>query len=216
MALGGLSCSAGGGSDADRPPQATAASTPTPSAPVAVSRLPGAPRIEVRDGFRAEVYARGVQTPTAMAFGPDGRLYVTQEDGKIVSVGRGARRARLLASGFPTPLGLAWRNRTLYVSAQGRVEQAANRRREGDSQADDPGEPPLRTASTGHDRLRAGRSALSRERIDLRRVYRAGRTERRRALIPVRMAPISASSRPASEIPSDSRSSRGPAVSTSR
>jgi glucose/arabinose dehydrogenase len=77
----------------------------------------------VRDGFRAEVYARGVQTPTAMAFGPDGRLYVTQEDGKIVSVGRGARRARLLASGFPTPLGLAWRNRTLYVSAQGRVEQ---------------------------------------------------------------------------------------------
>ena len=93
---------------------------------------------------------------------------------------------------------------------------AASRRRDGDSQADDPGEPPLRTASTGHDRLRAGRSALSRERIDLRRVYRAGRAERRRALIPVRTAPISASSRPASEIPSDSRSSRGPAVSTSR
>ena len=77
----------------------------------------------MRDGFRAEVYARGVQAPTAMAFGPDGRLYVTQEGGKIVSVGRGARRARLLASGFPTPLGLAWRDRTLYVSAQGRVER---------------------------------------------------------------------------------------------
>jgi glucose/arabinose dehydrogenase len=77
----------------------------------------------VRDGFRAEVYARGVQAPTAMAFGPDGRLYVTQENGKIVSVGPGARRARLLASGFPTPLGLAWRDRTLYVSAQGHVER---------------------------------------------------------------------------------------------
>ncbi len=123
MALGGLSCSAGDGSEADRPTQATAASTQTPSAPVSISPLPGAPRIEVRDGFRAEVYARGVQAPTAIAFGPDGRLYVTQENGKIVSVGRGARRARLLATGFPTPLGLAWRDRTLYVSAQGRVER---------------------------------------------------------------------------------------------
>jgi len=72
-------------------------------------------------GFRAEIYARGLKAPTAIAFGPDGRLYVTQEDGKVVSVRRGARRARLLARGFPTPLGLTWRRQTLYVSAQGRV-----------------------------------------------------------------------------------------------
>ncbi|MGI8606060.1 MAG: PQQ-dependent sugar dehydrogenase [Gaiellaceae bacterium] len=74
-------------------------------------------------GFRAEVYARGLEAPTALAFGPDGRLYVAQENGEVVSVGRGARRARLLAGGFPTPLGLTWRHRTLYVSAQGRVER---------------------------------------------------------------------------------------------
>ena len=58
-----------------------------------------------------------------MAFGPGGRLYVTQENGRIVSVRPGARRARLLAGGFPTPLGLTWRGRTLYVSAQGRVDR---------------------------------------------------------------------------------------------
>jgi glucose/arabinose dehydrogenase len=111
-----------GGSAQDSQPQATAVSTQSAPA-VALPRLPGAPRVQVHDGFRAEVYARGVQAPTAMAFGPDGRLYVTQEDGKIVSLGRGARRARLLASDFPTPLGLTWRNRTLYVSAQGRIER---------------------------------------------------------------------------------------------
>jgi glucose/arabinose dehydrogenase len=41
----------------------------------------------------------------------------------VVAVRPLSRRPRVLARGFPTPLGLAWRGRTLFVSAQGRVER---------------------------------------------------------------------------------------------
>ena len=50
--------------------------------------------IDVAPGFRVELYARGLRRPTALAFGPDGRLYVAQETGEIVALARaGARRA---------------------------------------------------------------------------------------------------------------------------
>lgn len=78
-----------------------------------------APAIDVRDGWRAEIYATGLERPTAMAWGPDGLLYVTQESGEVVAVGRGSTRPRVAASGFRTPLGLAWIGRTAFVSAQG-------------------------------------------------------------------------------------------------
>ena len=70
-----------------------------------------------------EPYARGLRRPTAMAFGPDGRLYVAQETGEIVVVRRGSRRPPVLARGFSTPLGLAWSGRRLYVSSQGRLDR---------------------------------------------------------------------------------------------
>ena len=73
-------------------------------------------------GFRAEVYASGLTRPTAMAYGPDGRLYVTEEIGRVVTARPLSRRPRVFAGGFDTPLGLAWSGRTLYVSAQGRME----------------------------------------------------------------------------------------------
>ncbi len=69
------------------------------------------------------MYARGLTRPTAMAFGPNGRLHVTEETGSVVAVRPRSRRPRVVASGFPTPLGLAWRGRTLFVSAQGRLER---------------------------------------------------------------------------------------------
>jgi len=37
--------------------------------------------LSVPPGFRAELYAQGLSSPTALAFGPDGRLYVTQLNG---------------------------------------------------------------------------------------------------------------------------------------
>jgi glucose/arabinose dehydrogenase len=87
------------------------------------SRLSPAPELRVERAFRAEIYARGLVRPTALAWGPDGRLYVAQEAGSIVSVSAGALRPTGFASGFSeSTLGLAWNGRTLYVSTEGRLE----------------------------------------------------------------------------------------------
>jgi glucose/arabinose dehydrogenase len=88
------------------------------SAPAATSLRP-APGIDVPPGFRVEVFATGLTRPTALAWGPDGLLYATQERGEVVAVGRGSARPRVVARGFRTPLGLAWSGSTLFVSAQG-------------------------------------------------------------------------------------------------
>jgi glucose/arabinose dehydrogenase len=72
--------------------------------------------VRVPAGFRVEVYARGLERPTALAWGPGGKLYATQEGGAVVRV----KPRKLIARGFATPLGLAWAgDGTLFVSAQG-------------------------------------------------------------------------------------------------
>lgn len=81
-------------------------------------------------GFRIETYASGLDRPTAMAWGPDGRLYVTQETGSLVVAGRGSRTPRTVATGLRTPLGLAWHGKTLFISQQGRLERFVLRGRE--------------------------------------------------------------------------------------
>ncbi len=86
-------------------------------------RLPGAPELRLAPGFRAELYARGLYRPTAMAYGPDGRLYLSEEGGRIVVAGRGSAAPKTLAGGFETPLGLAWVGRNLFVSSQGRLSR---------------------------------------------------------------------------------------------
>jgi glucose/arabinose dehydrogenase len=80
-------------------------------------------RIDVPPGFRVETFAVGLEHPTAMAWGPDGRLYVTQEQGTLVAVRRGSRRPVVAARRLRTPLGLVWQGRTVFVSEQGRVER---------------------------------------------------------------------------------------------
>jgi glucose/arabinose dehydrogenase len=79
--------------------------------------------IHVPPGFRVETFARGLSQPTAMAFGPDGRIYVTESTGKLVAIRRGTRKPAVLVRGLRTPLGLAWRGSTLFVSEQGRLER---------------------------------------------------------------------------------------------
>ncbi len=79
--------------------------------------------ITVPPGFRAGIFASGLRQPTAMAYGPDGRIYVTQNGGTLVAIRRGARRPRVLVRGLRVPLGLAWRRHELFVSEQGRLER---------------------------------------------------------------------------------------------
>jgi glucose/arabinose dehydrogenase len=79
--------------------------------------------IQVPAGFRVQTFARGLSQPTAMAYGPDGRIYVTESTGKVVAIKRGTRRPAVLVRGLRTPLGLVWRGRTLFVSEQGRLER---------------------------------------------------------------------------------------------
>lgn len=78
--------------------------------------------IHVPAGYRVTTYATGLTHPTAMSFGPDGRLYVSQDTGQIVSITRGSRHPRIFATKLVVPLGLLWRGRTLYVSESGKVE----------------------------------------------------------------------------------------------
>jgi glucose/arabinose dehydrogenase len=79
--------------------------------------------IQVPAGFRVETFATGLTQPTAMAYGPDGRIYVTQTSGTLVAIRRGATRPQVLVRKLRTPLGLAWRGRTLFVSEQGLLER---------------------------------------------------------------------------------------------
>jgi glucose/arabinose dehydrogenase len=80
-------------------------------------------RWELPPGFRIETYASGLAEPTAMAWGPDGRLYVTQAGGTLVVAAPRSRRPLVVARSLRTPLGLAWHGRTLFVSQQGRLER---------------------------------------------------------------------------------------------
>jgi glucose/arabinose dehydrogenase len=73
-------------------------------------------------GYQVSTYATGLVHPTAMSFGPDRRLYVSEDTGQIVSVVRGTRRPRPFASKLVVPLGLLWYDGKLYASESGRVQ----------------------------------------------------------------------------------------------
>jgi glucose/arabinose dehydrogenase len=83
----------------------------------------GAPsmKIVVPAGYRVTTFAAGLDHPTAMAWGPDGRLYVTEDTGLLVVAARGSQKLVVAARSLRTPLGLVWRRRTLFVSEQGRL-----------------------------------------------------------------------------------------------
>jgi glucose/arabinose dehydrogenase len=85
----------------------------------------GAPpvKIVVPSGYRVSTFASGLDNPTAMGWGPDGRLYVTEDTGLLVVAGRGSRKPVVVARGLRTPLGLVWRGRTLFASEQGRLSR---------------------------------------------------------------------------------------------
>ncbi len=84
--------------------------------------------VEVPPGFRAEVYASGLEHPTAMAFGPRG-LYVTQDVGTLVRVRPGDDSPAPVAGGFEIPLGIAVDGRDAYVADMGELERLRLTRR---------------------------------------------------------------------------------------
>ena len=100
----------------------TATATPTAS-PTATPRPTVDLGISVPAGFRVDLYAEGLSNSTSLAFGPDGRLYVSQSNGRILAVtdadGDGmGDRVDVFAEGFLSPLGLAWRGNDLYVGSR--------------------------------------------------------------------------------------------------
>ncbi|MGH3113237.1 MAG: PQQ-dependent sugar dehydrogenase, partial [Gaiellaceae bacterium] len=112
LVLAGCSLTSIGGGKRESEP------APAEQAP-AEPAFPRASGISVPEGFLAEIYARGLTQPTALAFGPDGLLYATQNDGRVVRVRPKDRRPRTYADGFDVPLGLTWHRGSLYVSDQG-------------------------------------------------------------------------------------------------
>jgi glucose/arabinose dehydrogenase len=113
-------------------PTASPRHTPTPSAtPVPTpTPLPPPPNlapagITAPAGFSAYVYARGLGTTTAMAFGPDGRLYVVTQGGSLEVVPAPGAAPQTLVSGLPIALGLAWRGNDLFLSVRGSIRHYA-------------------------------------------------------------------------------------------
>jgi glucose/arabinose dehydrogenase len=94
---------------------------------VALTLVPSAwgpaQKIVVPSGFRVSTFATGLEHPTAMAWGPDGRLYVTEDTGTLVATRSGSRKPVVVARRLRTPLGLAWLDNDLYVSEQGRLSR---------------------------------------------------------------------------------------------
>lgn len=118
---GGCALGGGGHGEAASTGETGVTATVGEPSPTPVLRLPTARGIRVPKGFRAQFYARGLEHPTAMAFGPGGALYVTEDVGRLVRVRPGARRPHTVAKGFPVPLGLAWMGHRLFVSTQGKL-----------------------------------------------------------------------------------------------
>ncbi len=102
-------------------PGPTPVATPTPLPPP--PNLPAAGGIGLPAGFSAYVYARGLGTTTAMAFGPDGRLYVVTQGGSVEVVPAPGAAPQTLVSGLPVALGLAWRGNELFVSVRGSIRR---------------------------------------------------------------------------------------------
>jgi glucose/arabinose dehydrogenase len=103
----------------------------TPAFIVGLARAGLAPPRTTRDvtappGVTVTAWATGLTNPTALAFGPDGRLYVAELGGEVLALTAadprvGAASRVTFAAGLASPLGLAFYNADLYVGRRGGV-----------------------------------------------------------------------------------------------
>ena len=71
--------------------------------------------------FHVIEFVSGLTNPTALALGPDGRLYIAELDGNILATDGDGAAVATIATGFDNPLGLAWYKNQLYVSSLGEI-----------------------------------------------------------------------------------------------
>ena len=137
---------------------------------LAVPAAGGTRGVSVPAGFRVETFARGLAHPTAMAYGPDGRIYVTQDGGTLVAIRRGTRSPQVLVRGLRTPLGLALeREQALRLGAgPARAVRTARTPARGPARARS--RPAVRPPPAGQRGRRLQRAPLLGQRVDLRRV----------------------------------------------
>jgi glucose/arabinose dehydrogenase len=93
---------------------------------VACSALAAPPveRIKLPPGFHIEVLSDAVPSARAMALSPKGILYIGSLDGHVYALElQGARVAarHIVATGLDAPVGVAWHDGALYVSAVSRI-----------------------------------------------------------------------------------------------
>lgn len=85
-------------------------------------------RPNVPPGFQIEIYmTEDINHPSAITWGPDGRMFVSEVvNGEIKIIedsdhdGYGDNVSPF-ASGFNTPVGLAWKGDSLYISSRGKI-----------------------------------------------------------------------------------------------
>ncbi len=85
---------------------------------------PPVERLVVPPGFRVSVFADGIANAREMAWSPRGILYVGSTEGSVhaLTVRDGRVVARhVVASGLEMPVGVAWRDGALYISAVSRI-----------------------------------------------------------------------------------------------
>ncbi len=116
-------------------PTETPTSLPLPT-PISIIELEGA---TVAPGFSLTLFAE-VYRPTALVFDAEGSLFATSADGKVYRIedadqDRRADAVGAFASGFVTPLGIAYRPESgeFFVSFQGQI--TALQDTDGDGQA---------------------------------------------------------------------------------
>lgn len=104
-------------------------------------RDPSKRQIALQSGFEWSIYAKGtIDNPTAIAFGPDGALYIADIAGTLWVASDADNDATIdsitpWAKGFDLLVGLVWHEDELYAASSGKIE--ALRDGDGDGVADE-------------------------------------------------------------------------------